>query len=90
MGGCDILTEQLVMPENEKRHVFRDETGHLLEAIIVIYSGVYQRKTSLDRIRTIELEVFEDACLHDAYQRIWQTLPDFCKWQYADNIQRWY
>lgn len=78
------------MPENENRHAFRDTTRRLFEAIVVIYAGVYQKGTVVNRIRDVGFEAFGDRRLHEAYQRIWKSLPNFCKLQNTDNIQGWY
>ncbi|KAG7292963.1 hypothetical protein NEMBOFW57_003008 [Staphylotrichum longicolle] len=72
-----VRRAETVMPENEKRHVFRDTTGRLFDAIVVIYSGVYLKETVVKKIKDIGFEAFGDRCLHEAYQRIWESLPDF-------------
>jgi hypothetical protein len=65
---------------NVWRHTFREETRRLFEAIIVIYSEVFQKKTTVERIKDAAPQVFGDDCeLYTAYQKIWQMLPDFCE-----------
>jgi hypothetical protein len=62
------------------RHIFRETTRRLFEAIIVTYSEMFKTKAVIKRIRDAELSVFGGDCdLHKTYQRVWQTLPDFCK-----------
>lgn len=68
------------MPMTEGRHIFRETTRRLFEAMIVTYSELFKTKAAMKRIRDAELKVFGgDGDLHSAYQRVWQTLPDFCK-----------
>jgi hypothetical protein len=58
------------------RHEFRETTRRLFEGIIVIYSGVFLKTTTITKIR--KAEVFGDnGSLSAAYKRVWQTLPDF-------------
>jgi hypothetical protein len=63
------------------RHIFRETTRQLFEAIIVIYSELFKTKAVVNRIRDAELNVFGGDCdLYKTYQRVWHTLPDFCKY----------
>jgi hypothetical protein len=56
------------------RHEFRETTRRLFEGIIVIYSGVFLKTTTITKIR--KAEVFGDnGSLSAAYKRVWQTLP---------------
>jgi len=60
------------------RHDFRETTERLFEGIIVIYSGVFHKKTTVEKIRDADFQVFgADQSLYAAYQRVWQALPDF-------------
>ncbi|KAK4151671.1 hypothetical protein C8A00DRAFT_35670 [Chaetomidium leptoderma] len=67
-----------VTPMNPSRHTFRETTQGLFEAIIVIYSAVFHKKTTFEKIRTAGRQEFaDDDVLYGAYQKAWQTLPDF-------------
>jgi hypothetical protein len=60
------------------RHEFRETTRRLFEGIIVIYSGVFLKKTTVEKIRGADPQVFgTNESLFAAYQKVWQTLPDF-------------
>lgn len=76
-----MLTENSVAPLMDvTRHDFRETTERLFEGIIVIYSGVFHKKTTVEKIRDADFQVFgADQSLYAAYQRVWQALPDFCK-----------
>ena len=84
-----MLTENSVAPlMGVTRHDFRETTERLFEGIIVIYSGVFHKKTTVEKIRDADFQVFgADQDLYAAYQRAWQTLPEFCKLPPADG--RW-
>lgn len=67
------------MPMNE-RHAFREATGGLLEVIIVVYSALFQKRTTVEGIRDAGPQVFANDCdLHMTYQGVWKVLPGFCK-----------
>ncbi|KAH6650641.1 hypothetical protein F5144DRAFT_598080 [Chaetomium tenue] len=67
-----------VAPMDVTRHQFRETTERLFEGIIVIYSGIFHKKSTVEKIRDADFHVFgADQSLHAAYQRVWQTLPDF-------------
>lgn len=81
-----MLTENSVAPMDVTRHEFRETTERLFHGIIIIYSGIFHKKTTIEKIRDADLQVFRvDQSLHDAYQRVWQMLPDFCKLPRADG-----
>ncbi len=73
------------MSESPRRHDFLMETRQLFGAVIVIYSGVFQKNTKFERIRSAGLEAFGSDHIYSAYQRVWKTLPDFCKLITANN-----
>jgi hypothetical protein len=77
-----MLTKNPVLPmngERHTRHTFRETTRQLFEAIIVLYSGLFHKKTTVERTRDAGPQVFGDDSLFRAYQRAWRTLPEFCK-----------
>ena len=75
-----MLTEKPEIPEITRRHEFLKGTGLLFEAIVVIYSVEFQKKSKVKKTRNIGIEVFVgNQDLYSAYQRAWQTLPEFCK-----------
>jgi hypothetical protein len=77
-----MLTEKPVLPlngERHTRHTFRETTRQLFEAIIVIYSALFHKRTTVERTRDAGPQVFRDDGLLRAYQRAWGTLPEFCK-----------
>ncbi len=51
----------------------------MFKAIVVVYSTEFQKDTKVKKIRTAGLEILESGDLCSTYQRVWQTLPDFCK-----------
>ncbi|KAK4128703.1 hypothetical protein N657DRAFT_36428 [Parathielavia appendiculata] len=63
--------------ERHTRHTFRETTRQLFEAIIVIYSVLFHKKTTVERTRDAAPQVFGDDHLHRAYQRAWGKLPEF-------------
>ncbi|KAL2172049.1 hypothetical protein VTG60DRAFT_419 [Thermothelomyces hinnuleus] len=67
------------MPDPAWRHDFRSETIQLLEAIIVIYSEVFQKNTTIEKVMTAELPVYPDDVvdLHTTHRKAWQALPGF-------------
>jgi hypothetical protein len=65
---------------NERRHSFREATRQLLDAVTVIYSGLFQKRTLVESVRDAGSRVFGDDCdLYAVYQRVWKVLPNFCK-----------
>lgn len=71
------------MPMSARRHNFRETTIELLNAMTVIYSGVFHKSTTVESIRDAGPEAFgEDCHLHMLFQRAWQALPEFCKLLY--------
>jgi hypothetical protein len=73
-----MLIEEPVMPMDE-RHNFRETTRQLLDAVIVIYSGVFQKGTVVKSLRDAGPEVFGgDLELHKTYRMVWQAMPEFC------------
>ncbi|KAH6619223.1 hypothetical protein B0J18DRAFT_238567 [Chaetomium sp. MPI-SDFR-AT-0129] len=67
-------------PDDSGRHTFRENTQRLFEAIVVIYSAVFQKATTVARTKDASPQVFEeDRELYAIYQRAWRALPEFCK-----------
>lgn len=68
------------MPVNEKRHIFRETTMRLLNAITVLYSGKFTKQTTVKAIRDAKAEACgDDRQLHLMFQTAWQALGEFCK-----------
>jgi hypothetical protein len=68
------------MPMSARRHNFRDKTMELLNAMIVIYSEVFHKSTTVEGIRDAGPAAFgNDLELHILFQRARQALPEFCK-----------
>ncbi|KAL2184123.1 hypothetical protein L209DRAFT_757487 [Thermothelomyces heterothallicus CBS 203.75] len=65
------------MPDPAWRHDFRNETIQLLEAIIIIYSEVFQKNTTIEKVMTAELPFYPDDVvdLHTTHRKAWQALP---------------
>ncbi|KAL2154740.1 hypothetical protein VTH82DRAFT_3416 [Thermothelomyces myriococcoides] len=61
------------------RHDFRNETIQLLQAIIVMYSEVFQKNTTIKRVMTAELpsSVGNEVDLQTTHRKAWQELPNF-------------
>ena len=55
------------------------KTGLVFNAIVVVYSTEFQKDTKVKKIRKAGLEILGSDDLCSTYQRVWQTLPDFCK-----------
>lgn len=68
------------MPMSAKRHSFREKTMELLNAMTMVYSGVFHKSTTVESIRDAGLQAFgDDRQLHLRFQQVWQALPEFCK-----------
>jgi len=69
------------MPFGEGRHIFRETSRQLFEAITVTYSALFTSKgTIMAKLRKAGSEAFgDDRTLLAAYDRVWQALPDFCE-----------
>ena len=68
------------MPMSERRHGFRETTIQLLNAMIVIYSEVFHKSTTVESIRDAGAQVFGDDCQTPrVFQLVWSMLPEFCK-----------
>lgn len=75
-----MLIKTLADPDDSGRHTFREKTQRLFEAIVVIYSAVFQKATTVARTKDVGPQVFEeDRELYAVYQRAWRALPEFCK-----------
>lgn len=62
-----------------RRHEFRENTVALFKAVVVIYSGLFQKNTTVEKVRSAEPEIFGNELLYRVYQNAWRVLPDFCK-----------
>lgn len=52
----------------------------LLNAMAVIYATLFQKRTTVKKIRDADLQAFgDDHEMHMAFRAAWQALPDFCK-----------
>ncbi|KAL2258240.1 hypothetical protein VTK26DRAFT_8527 [Humicola hyalothermophila] len=68
----------LVVPMGERRHKFRETTIHLLNAMVVIYSEVFHKNTTVEGIRDGGASVFGDDCQTlKVFQAAWKALPEF-------------